>query len=256
MCGYKCVPQWLNDEAHCLKCQTVLKRRPSVHQRGGTATGPVSSTQQRASSQPKMYDNCSSLRTSDDPRVSTPAKLLGSSPSRQLVGPERFFYDTSTFTGTHAQGSHEHSDKHGAYHLTLLSSLSSSNNRPNGKVTKAGARNDEGVRMECPDCGYKFVPQWLNGEAHCLKCQAVRFNSYMKDQVSGVHEKSRQRRASTPGKLGETSSPRPASWSGQRRASTPARLEENSSSKRMVGPERFFYDKSTYTGAHAHGGHK
>eukprot|EP00931_Biecheleriopsis_adriatica_P066788 TRINITY_DN41060_c0_g1_i1.p1 TRINITY_DN41060_c0_g1~~TRINITY_DN41060_c0_g1_i1.p1 ORF type:complete len:388 (+),score=66.73 TRINITY_DN41060_c0_g1_i1:48-1211(+) len=32
---------------------------------------------------------------------------------------------------------------------------------------------NERVKMECPECGYKSVPQWLNDEAHCLKCQAV-----------------------------------------------------------------------------------
>eukprot|EP00913_Durusdinium_trenchii_P003812 g3529.t1 len=31
-CGYKCVPQWLNDRAHCLKCQAVLRSRGSVHE--------------------------------------------------------------------------------------------------------------------------------------------------------------------------------------------------------------------------------
>lgn len=30
-CGYKSFPQWMNDEAHCLKCQTVLKRRRGCH---------------------------------------------------------------------------------------------------------------------------------------------------------------------------------------------------------------------------------
>ena len=31
-CGYKCVPQWLNDKAHCLKCQAVLRSRNSLHE--------------------------------------------------------------------------------------------------------------------------------------------------------------------------------------------------------------------------------
>jgi len=31
-CGYKCVPQWLNDKAHCLKCQAVLRTRGSLHE--------------------------------------------------------------------------------------------------------------------------------------------------------------------------------------------------------------------------------
>jgi len=30
-CGYKCYPSWMNDEAHCLKCDTVLRRRPGCH---------------------------------------------------------------------------------------------------------------------------------------------------------------------------------------------------------------------------------
>lgn len=30
-CGYKCVPQWLNDKAHCLKCQNVLRVRAGLH---------------------------------------------------------------------------------------------------------------------------------------------------------------------------------------------------------------------------------
>ena len=30
-CGYKCVPQWLNDKAHCLKCQNVLRVREGLH---------------------------------------------------------------------------------------------------------------------------------------------------------------------------------------------------------------------------------
>merc|ERR1719343_1672251 len=34
-CGYKSTPQWLNDAAHCLKCQTVLRRRPA----GSTGPG-------------------------------------------------------------------------------------------------------------------------------------------------------------------------------------------------------------------------
>lgn len=30
-CGYKSYPQWMNDRAHCLKCDTVLKTRPGAH---------------------------------------------------------------------------------------------------------------------------------------------------------------------------------------------------------------------------------
>ena len=44
ICGYKSVPQWLNNEAHCLKCQAVLRTRGSIHEAkrevfGGEANG-------------------------------------------------------------------------------------------------------------------------------------------------------------------------------------------------------------------------
>ena len=29
--GYKSVPQWMNDKAHCLKCDAVVKTRNSIH---------------------------------------------------------------------------------------------------------------------------------------------------------------------------------------------------------------------------------
>jgi len=37
VCGYKSVPQWLNDRAHCLKCDAVVKTRASMHQREAPA---------------------------------------------------------------------------------------------------------------------------------------------------------------------------------------------------------------------------
>ena len=29
--GYKSIPQWLNDKAHCLKCDAIVKSRPGLH---------------------------------------------------------------------------------------------------------------------------------------------------------------------------------------------------------------------------------
>eukprot|EP00913_Durusdinium_trenchii_P000705 g657.t1 len=40
---------------------------------------------------------------------------------------------------------------------------------PDGLETAAAER----VKMECQVCGYSSVPQWLNDQAHCLKCNAV-----------------------------------------------------------------------------------
>jgi hypothetical protein len=199
VCGYRCVPQWLNDEAHCLKCQAVLKRRPSVHQRCGT----------------------SGTHGSSSLRPVTP-------PTRQRSKSLSSIYDKSTW-GSFAQECRENStNSSGTYHSTLLSSLASNQEKVSVKESPAGDRS----RMECHICGYKCVPQWLNDEAHCLKCQAV-----LRTRPS-IH----QRSGASPARL------------TQRRASTPARIGDKMSSRQLVGPERFFYDRSTYTGSHAHGG--
>lgn len=201
VCGYKCVPQWLNDEAHCLKCQAVLKRRPSVHEKHGTAA-PLG-----------RY----TLRP-----VTPPTRQRSKSlPSVGMIGPERFFYDKSTW-GSYAQGRGIDDSKNGngIHHTPVLTS----------EQIKPSDKGDDRARMECTVCGYKCVPQWLNDEAHCLKCQAV-----LKRRPS-VHQKAATSRST------------------QRRASTPAKISDKTSSRHLVGPERFFYDKSTYTGAHARGG--
>merc|ERR1712227_691130 len=52
-CGYKCVPQWLNDEAHCLKCQAVLRTQPSVHEEG-VRPSPTPMRNRRATTPAKM----------------------------------------------------------------------------------------------------------------------------------------------------------------------------------------------------------
>lgn len=40
VCGFKCYPQWMNDQAHCLKCDTVVRTRPSCHQRAAAKPKP------------------------------------------------------------------------------------------------------------------------------------------------------------------------------------------------------------------------
>jgi len=31
VCGYKSIPQWMNDKAHCLKCDAIVKTRAGLH---------------------------------------------------------------------------------------------------------------------------------------------------------------------------------------------------------------------------------
>jgi len=107
VCGYKSYPQWLNDQAHCLKCDNVTKTRPSCHEKVAA----------KATSQPGPELNCEPV---------------------PLGGP--------TFRAGNADGG--------------------------GKVKVAKKRNER-VKMECPTCGYKSFPQWMNDQAHCLKCDTV-----------------------------------------------------------------------------------
>jgi hypothetical protein len=40
-CGYKCFPQWLNNQAHCLKCNNVVMAHPCIHSQAFTAESAV-----------------------------------------------------------------------------------------------------------------------------------------------------------------------------------------------------------------------
>jgi len=230
--------------------------------------------------------------TPADKSMTTINEQKGATPLR---GPERFFYDRSTYTGCHSRGGSKESS--GTYHLTLLSKQAelaetaiparNGSKEPPGFPKAAG---DDRARIECTTCGYKCTPQWLNDEAHCLKCWAV---LWLKPSV---HQRDTPVRPSSRGSSGGRKEPgavgplpgalqlcRDASAvlhrkgsatqkcdsrqrsdysSGGRtspadRASLRTRSLSRSGSKDQVsrsGPERFFYDKSTYTGTHLRGG--
>lgn len=162
-------------------------------------------------------------------------------------GPERFFYDRASYTGTHSQGGPERVAK-GDGSLTLLSRAS----QLQSGTAAAGADKMQSLEavppftkldarmIECPACGDR-CSQWLNDEARCMKCSMVlrRITTPMRPNSRGI-----------------ANPPRP----GTRAA---AALRGSSFSDDMTpefgrsvpsGPERFFYDKSSFTGTHARGG--
>lgn len=120
-----------------------------------------------------------------------------------LRGPERFFYDRSTYTGTHTNGGPEHVAK--------------------------------GVGSK-PDAAWKRPSTEL-------------------DDLARVTLLSNQGQMPSPSCLPDVTvkSPRPG---GPRPSSkgASARPSSRGAGSRMVGPERFFYDRSTYTGTHTRGG--
>lgn len=55
VCGYKSTPQWLNDSAHCLKCNAVLKRRQSCQEEAGGAAQGAAPTTRRSAGEVSTY---------------------------------------------------------------------------------------------------------------------------------------------------------------------------------------------------------
>eukprot|EP00435_Cladocopium_sp_Y103_P033701 s1890_g8.t1 len=122
-----------------------------------------------------------------------------------MRGPERFFYDRSTYTGTHSKGGPEHVAK------GVGSKPDASWKRPSTELEDLG-------RVTLLSQGQMPSPS-------CLPDVSVK--SPIKPPAGG---------------------PRPSSKGPS------ARPSSRGAGRRMVGPERFFYDRSTYTGTHTRGG--
>jgi len=174
-CGYQCVPQWMNDEASCLKCFAVLRRRAagagpvagmevneSRRQVGEVSTfklAPGSAMESESGQCPKApngthlwkFGKCSHCAKAEPPRG------IGSAPARAPP------------TAATAKPA-----KPPTPLAAEVAPLAAAATPPATEAAepKAEGRNDR-QKVECQFCGYKCVPQWLNDQAHCLKCQAV-----------------------------------------------------------------------------------
>ena len=125
--------------------------------------------------------------------------------SSGLRGPERFFYDRSTYTGTHANGGPEHVAK-------------GAGSKPDASWKRPSTELDDLARVTL-----------LSNQAGAPKPECP-------SSLPDVKAKS----------------PRPAE---RRNSKGPTeRPSSRGAGSRMVGPERFFYDRSTYTGTHTRGG--
>jgi len=133
-CGYKSVPQWMNDNAHCLKCQAVVKTRPSCHESGKASL--VNDTH-------RAPGEVSTHKYAPGSAMESDSGVCKKSPN----GMHHFKFGKCTYC-QEPEG-----------HLKQAPS-----------TQKKGGHDD---KIECPECGYHCVPQWLNDKAHCLKCQAV-----------------------------------------------------------------------------------
>jgi len=125
VCGYKSFPQWMNDKAHCLKCDAVLKSRPNCQQRQSrfrTAAMSCMNMQDASTWQTPTRAESDAAGGQNNDRELSPARLpnlLSTSGTRRsnskprIFGPERFFYDKNSYTGTHACGGPDHVAKGG-----------------------------------------------------------------------------------------------------------------------------------------------
>eukprot|EP00408_Alexandrium_pacificum_P059099 CAMPEP_0171174908 /NCGR_PEP_ID=MMETSP0790-20130122/10964_1 /TAXON_ID=2925 /ORGANISM="Alexandrium catenella, Strain OF101" /LENGTH=428 /DNA_ID=CAMNT_0011639785 /DNA_START=147 /DNA_END=1430 /DNA_ORIENTATION=+ len=208
--------------------------------------------------------------------------------AKPLRGPERFFYDKSSYTGSHCVGGGP--SIQGCGKVNDLSEITRPASRGHTAAGAARAR--------------PTTPQWrpersttpVDGPAHHGVHDALqpakpahrmvgpeRFfydkSSYtgvhthggpsnigggLEDQCNDLSEITRPASRGAGGGLRVGRSSRPTtpgrSSYGSRAPSapsTPARVEEGghrSTPAKMTGPERFFYDKSSYTGCHKNGG--
>mmetsp|Transcript_100948 Transcript_100948/g.282966 ORF Transcript_100948/g.282966 Transcript_100948/m.282966 type:complete len:351 (-) Transcript_100948:50-1102(-) len=215
-CSYSCVPQWMNDEATCLKCFTVLRRRSmgagvgagvavlDVRRQPGEVStfkhSMVGAMESESGCCPKgprgahqwRFGKCSYCAKAEpvgqQALASKPTPLRTSSRSGSKPRADRFNFTLHTETAQDEVDVVVPPSPAGSSSRQRSSSRSGSKTRAGGHDHEAfplfpepssgveaksfGARNDR-TKVECPHCGYKCVPQWLNDRAHCLKCQAV-----------------------------------------------------------------------------------
>lgn len=138
--------------------------------------------------------------------------------SRALVGPERFYYDKRSYTGTHANGGPDHVAK------GTGSATSQSWKRPDSGT--GGVK----VRDVAPTLLVHRTPS--HSKALATAGSKDLHHTQARSASCGA--------TSRPSTGGGAASLRPTS--------------RGAGARRVVGPERFFYDKSSYTGTHVNGG--
>lgn len=201
-CGYKCFPQWLNDKAHCLKCQTVLRTRgyagapreafvvgPTTVDDGRRAPGEVSTYKQSPGSAMEStggrcgkapdgvhhwkYEKCNYCQLAEGKLAKGPGVTANPGGAAECAqgGKCMFKFAKCTKCGRAELSALSARAELSAAEPQLVEAteLPGGLELPDGLETAAAER----VKMECQVCGYSSVPQWLNDQAHCLKCNAV-----------------------------------------------------------------------------------
>ncbi|CAL1145923.1 unnamed protein product [Cladocopium goreaui] len=152
-------------------------------------------------------------------------------------GPERFFYDQQTYTGSHRLGGPSTAD--GAKDLSQMV-------RRDSEASPRSARSPRGSMVsqsgELPFGRANSMSRASFASLRSLRSEDPR-STAMASRASRVSI------ASMASTQGDEVSPRRKTETPQSARSSKANLEDF-----RYGPERFFYDSRTYTGVHKHGG--
>lgn len=211
----------------------------------------------------------SPTRHSQVPQSRTDNYPSSSSPQRRRRGPDRFFYDKSTYTGVHRYGGPSHIDTGGR---NLWADLS--------EMTRGGLRSGGGTFISSK--GNALTKVAIPASLNMSFGGADSVHSY--SQVTQARCDSRQRTPSRgPSPCASPTRSRSSSYDRRRDAEEPLGAAENAdqflqsdtgvdTERRLKnallalrggdqrgasgggGPDRFFHDTSTYTGTHRHGG--
>lgn len=207
-CGYKCVPQWLNDRAHCLKCQNVLRVREGLHdverdfvfrevddgrRLAGEAstykTAPSSAMESASGSCAKApdgvhhwkYGKCNFCQKAEGKFVKGAGALANPGGAAGCVkgGKCMFKFAKCTKCGRGEAGVKVYSEPRSAGYAAYVGNDAPLEVEEPPQLPGVAWKEDaipgreERVKLTCHVCGYKSIPQWMNDKAHCLKCDAI-----------------------------------------------------------------------------------
>lgn len=187
----------------------------------------------------------SGLRESGAKLSNHAAKEASAGEARELRGPERFFYDKNSYTGTHANGGPEHVKKgNGTSNDQSWKRPSSPDVDSSEIVVRPAARRTHSFSGSGLGIGGRPATPVIQVTTPAGNGMVL-FNSGSRPVTPAGN--SRQGSKETPVRSSSSSCARTLLNSKD------ARKEEDRP-QRLTGPERFFYDKSTYTGCHLRGG--
>ncbi|CAE7261285.1 pho2a [Symbiodinium sp. CCMP2456] len=217
------------------------------------------SARSRSASVASLSPRARAASTSMTPRASgvyNSFKLVspvGDSPRRRTIagesaedntryGPERFFYEQSTYTGTHRQGGPQVAEPPEPVRKASTMTMTPRSARSQRGSTVSLASEAGSMRLRSPT-GPSGIARRLDfsSQEETKEPQSTRSMRSLQSMQS-------------QGSLAGPASPRNRAFTETPRSARSASVTFKDQDSFRYGPERFFYDSRTYTGVHKHGG--